>query len=252
MKPKPDMPAYRSHKIVEAARIKRVELSGNDSGANLELEHPSGRLLDTVFVPNDWLLSRGESAGVFRTHGGGPGNIAVLAGGYYVRYPDGYTSWSPADAFEHGYTAITPMPDAPPQQWPRRALTTHAVNPANEQIGVASLDPPGAGGACHLYEITGFDTSTNPSDPFRARHGRPGLYTTILFQNGPILEAGVNGITHEALLAILIDRLEGFQSGPYACDENGRALSSLRAAQRYLLERTQKRTERGVEGTHEV
>ena len=27
-------------------------------------------------------------------------------GGYYVRYADGYESWSPADAFEGGYTRI--------------------------------------------------------------------------------------------------------------------------------------------------
>ncbi len=27
-------------------------------------------------------------------------------GGYYVVYEDGYTSWSPADAFEGGYTRI--------------------------------------------------------------------------------------------------------------------------------------------------
>lgn len=28
------------------------------------------------------------------------------AGGYYVLYKDGYTSFSPADAFEDGYTRI--------------------------------------------------------------------------------------------------------------------------------------------------
>ena len=27
-------------------------------------------------------------------------------GGYYVRYPDGYESWSPAHSFEEGYTLI--------------------------------------------------------------------------------------------------------------------------------------------------
>ena len=27
-------------------------------------------------------------------------------GGYYVRYKDGYPSWSPAEAFEDGYTRI--------------------------------------------------------------------------------------------------------------------------------------------------
>ena len=28
------------------------------------------------------------------------------SGGYYVRYPDGYESWSPAEAFEEGYTLV--------------------------------------------------------------------------------------------------------------------------------------------------
>ena len=29
-------------------------------------------------------------------------------GGYYVRYDDGFESWSPAQAFEEGYTKIEP------------------------------------------------------------------------------------------------------------------------------------------------
>ena len=29
-------------------------------------------------------------------------------GGYYVVYKDGYKSFSPADAFESGYTRVTP------------------------------------------------------------------------------------------------------------------------------------------------
>jgi hypothetical protein len=28
------------------------------------------------------------------------------AGGYYVQYKDGYTSFSPAEAFEEGYTRL--------------------------------------------------------------------------------------------------------------------------------------------------
>jgi hypothetical protein len=31
---------------------------------------------------------------------------APIIGGYYVRYLDGYESWSPADAFEDGYTRV--------------------------------------------------------------------------------------------------------------------------------------------------
>ena len=74
----------------------------------------------------------------------------------------------------------------------------------------------------------------------------------LRFQNGPIAEVGTNGITHEALLAILIDRLEGFQKGPYAHGYNADALTSLRSAQASLKQRTIDRLARGVEGTHAV
>ena len=33
-------------------------------------------------------------------------STSLEAGGYYVRYPDGYESWSPAEAFEEGYTLV--------------------------------------------------------------------------------------------------------------------------------------------------
>ena len=132
-----------------------------------------------------------------------------------------------------------------------RTLLSHKVNPANDKLEIVVEDEPGAGGANHLYTVRGFDTTTNPSCPFVARYGKPSDHTTILFQNGPIAEAGVNGITQEALLAICIDRLECFQRGQYACVWNDMALDHLRQAQDRLRERTRSRMERGVEGTHE-
>lgn len=133
-----------------------------------------------------------------------------------------------------------------------REITTHKVNGCNEALRVECLDQPGSGGACHLYHITGFNSASNASDPWTARHGEPAKHSTILFQNGPIPEVGTNGVTHEVLLAILIDRLEGFQSGRFACEENAEALCNLRAAQDCLKSRTEKRLARGVEGTHTV
>jgi hypothetical protein len=133
-----------------------------------------------------------------------------------------------------------------------RELTGHKVNPANDVLKIEVLDEPGAGGANHLYHITGFSSRSNASDPWTARHGQPAEHSTILFQNGPIAEVGVNGITHEALLAILIDRLEAFQAGPYANDYNATALSHLQSAQGALLDRTRERMARSVEGTHQV
>jgi hypothetical protein len=126
----------------------------------------------------------------------------------------------------------------------RRELTGHKVNPANDVLKVEVLDQPGAGGAHHEYLIS------VPED-WRARE-LSGMTYMIRFQNGPIAEAGVNGLTHEALLAILIDRLECFQAGPFANEYNAAALSHLQSAQGALLDRTRARMARGVEGTHQV
>lgn len=132
-----------------------------------------------------------------------------------------------------------------------RKIDTHKVNPANDTLDIKVLDEPGAGGASHLYEIAGFNTETNPSCPFVARYGNPANHSTVLFQNGPIPEKGVNGVTQEALLAIVEDRLASFQAGPFACEENQKALDAVREAQHWLQFRTLKRMARGVEGTHQ-
>lgn len=118
-----------------------------------------------------------------------------------------------------------------------RTIETHRVNPANDLIEIKVLDAPGSGGAHHHYRLR---LPSVPEDIF------------LDFQNGPIAEAGVNGITHEALIAVLVDRLECFQAGPYACAENREALASLKMAQHWLHERTRARVARGVEGTHAV
>lgn len=130
-----------------------------------------------------------------------------------------------------------------------RKLTEHKVNPANDRLTIKVMDEPGAGGAHHRYDIRGYDESANPSTP---EHDEivPGV--TILFQNGPIPEAGVNGVTHEALLAIVADRLRSFQAGPYSCKENACALTHIEEALHWLHSRTIKRMQRGVEGTHTV
>ena len=120
-----------------------------------------------------------------------------------------------------------------------RELDEHKINPANDTITVTVLDEPGQGNACHVYDISHPDMS---------------LQTAIHFQNGPIDEdgSGVNGITHEVLLAILADRLRGFQQGPYSCKANACALTHIEEAQHWLQQRTLERMRRGVEGTHTV
>lgn len=127
-----------------------------------------------------------------------------------------------------------------------REITSHKVNPANDTIGIFVTDEPGAGGANHCYELTGFDETKNAS----FKPTQTGTRQVVLFQNGPIPEAGVNGVTQEVLLAIIKDRLESFQAGPFACEENGKALAAVNEALHWLLFRTLKRMARGVEGTH--
>ena len=132
-----------------------------------------------------------------------------------------------------------------------REITAHRVNPANDQIAIHVTDTPGAGGANHRYELTGFDTANNPSRTDKDGYEASFSKQVILFQNGPIPSAGVNGVTQEVLLAIVQDRLEAFQAGLFACEENGKALEAVKQAQHWLQFRTLKRMARGVEGTHQ-
>ena len=132
-----------------------------------------------------------------------------------------------------------------------RKLTSHKLNGLNDAIEIEVLDEPGQGNACHHYRLSGFNTEKNASDPFVARHGAPAEYATVLFQNGPVQEFGFNGISNEALLAIVEDRLLGFQSGQFACRENAVALTKLQECMMWLQKRTRDRLARGVEGTNQ-
>ena len=119
-----------------------------------------------------------------------------------------------------------------------RVITDHVVNPANDRLKITVVDEPSHGGANHAYDI----------------EGGAAVPTHIRFQDGPISEDGngVNGVTHEALLAVIADRLRSFQKGPYACKENACALTHIEEAQHWLQQRTLARMRRGVEGTHQV
>ena len=123
----------------------------------------------------------------------------------------------------------------------RRQITHHVVNGLNEQLEITVLDAPGHGGACHEYQIVPVGEAIT--------HCRPCF---IHFQNGPIKEHGVNGISNEALLAVLIDRLEGFQSDQFACHDNQMALDHLQSARLWLHKRTLDRVARGVEGRNKA
>ena len=120
---------------------------------------------------------------------------------------------------------------------PVRTIESHKVNDVNNAIDVLVLDEAGPGGASHVYEVS-IATPT----------GRTGV--VLRFQKGPIKEVGVNGITQEALLAVVIDRLEGFQSGPFACKDNEDALAMIKGGLTCLLKRTRLRQTLGIEGTN--
>ena len=82
------MQKYRSHKIVEAAKIENIGLGTAFSMLYLSSE--------TRRMPNEWMEKHEPKIG-----------------GYFVCYPDGYESYSPAEAFEFGYTAVDEDPPGP-------------------------------------------------------------------------------------------------------------------------------------------
>jgi hypothetical protein len=127
-----------------------------------------------------------------------------------------------------------------------REIHAHEINDFNRNnVVVRAMDGNGPGGASHLYHISIGIVERTDENP-------TGASCMVNFQNGPIKEAGVNGVTDEALLAILIDRLQGFQRGQYSCRENALALTKMEEAMHWLQHRTRERERRGVEGTHQV
>ena len=76
------MQRYKCHKEVLAAKIEKIEIV-LDGDAVLTLDGEK----------------RGCSAFWMKRHN-------PVVGGYYVEYQDGYASFSPAKAFEEGYTRI--------------------------------------------------------------------------------------------------------------------------------------------------
>ncbi len=123
-----------------------------------------------------------------------------------------------------------------------RNLTDHIVSGDQAvQLSITVTDEPGAGGANHAYSIR-WKNERDQTEP----------HCFIGFQNGPIKEKGVSGVTGEALIAIEIDRLRSFQDGPFKCRENAIALTHFEEGLMWLQRRTLARIKRGVEGTNAV
>jgi hypothetical protein len=83
-------------------------------------------------------------------------------------------------------------------------------------------------GTHHVYSVTQLSPA-GAATPVELLH--------IKFQQGPVSEAGVNGVTDEAVIQLLIDHINGFQSGKYASEANAQAVNHLQGALGWLRSR---------------
>lgn len=116
----------------------------------------------------------------------------------------------------------------------------HDGHGLNERITIlADERDPSSGGASHHYLVT------MPSDCIDSDE----IVAEIHFQHGPRNAKGSRqGITEAALIAVLLDRLEGFQAGPYSCRENALTKTKLEEALHWSRHRADARARRGVLG----
>lgn len=139
-------------------------------------------------------------------------------GGYLVSYKDGYLSFSPADAFEEGYTKI--------RNYKRAGSTLNFM-----------VQDPG-----HAYQVFTDEGALVHVVDFLKKEKNYDTNELVTVQAG---------LTNEIAIAILIDRMEYLQE-KLPCDENEQVIRCLRDALTLLEQRTHARTERGVEGTNQA
>ena len=93
------MQHYKSHKIVEAAKVCDVDCGTNRAGVmtwNIWWGDPDGDDDQHGYIEVDDDTMARIMHGKAEAH--------QLINGYIVRYEDGYVSWSSAPAFEAGYS----------------------------------------------------------------------------------------------------------------------------------------------------
>jgi hypothetical protein len=108
----------------------------------------------------------------------------------------------------------------------------HDGHGLNESIRIETDEPDGSG-APHNYNA--WIDSTRVA--------------AVQFQKGPRnVEGSTPGMTEAALITILIDRMRGFQGGPYSCRENAIQLTKLEEVLHWTKARADARAKRGVLG----
>lgn len=89
MSQKQSLPQYVCHKEVQAVKIRSIEHRGLPNAPGVYVITAVEPAIEPIHVTAEWQDKHGAKAG-----------------GYFVRYKDGYESFSPARAFEEGYTAV--------------------------------------------------------------------------------------------------------------------------------------------------
>ena len=101
-----EMPRYKSHKHVWALKIKAIEIANPPTIQELQdildgkLTATDEEIVGAIITPEE------EGYGAFPVSRKYVLKHDPKVGGYYVVYADGYKSWSPAQAFEEGYTRV--------------------------------------------------------------------------------------------------------------------------------------------------
>jgi hypothetical protein len=95
-----ELPQYKCHKIVRAAKIQDLHAL-HDGAARLVPERAD---LEPFEVSRAFVARHLESM-----------SYAEIRGGWFVVYDDGYQSFSPASAFEQGYTPLGEVSEDRPQ-----------------------------------------------------------------------------------------------------------------------------------------
>lgn len=107
----------------------------------------------------------------------------------------------------------------------------------NSHYTITALGEPRQDGSVSRYSVSAHGTAT--------QH--------IEFHAGPHNEgATIRGLSNEVLLAIVLDRMQAWQSGPFRCPENAESAHHIERALAAVRRRALARHGRGVLGTTTV